>query len=89
MWFKCEQFDKTNFMHWLWDKFCDFLGLTRFYKLVCRETASPRKKERITWRKKLVEKVSRKGKSLLDEGASTRRENEKHQEESRSSAPYK
>ena len=25
-------FDKANFMHWSWDKFCDFLNLTKFYK---------------------------------------------------------
>ena len=24
--------DKANFMHWLWGKFCNFLGLTRFFR---------------------------------------------------------
>ena len=63
------------------DKFCDFLGLTRFISQVCREKMpDPGRKKWITWRRSLAEKVSRRKKkstrkrrSLPDEGASERR----------------
>ena len=55
--------DKANFMHWLWDKFCNFLGLTRFCKPgVQRKMSDLGRKKKIASRRNLAEKVSRKKK---------------------------